>query len=89
MAWPEGILNSVRKKEVIVGLTPRGKEKVDKFDGAGPKFLILAYLQENGASSLSQIGRRLNKDTDTVRIMVRQLISEESVRRVDGEGRVG
>ena len=85
MTFPftRGIPDSVQKKEPVLGLTPMGKQKVEQFDGSGPMFLMLAYLQENGACSVSQVSRGLNMDKDKVKVMGRQLISEGLVRRVD------
>ena len=47
MTFPftRGIPDSVQKKEPVLGLTPMGKQKVEQFDGSGPMFLMLAYLQ--------------------------------------------
>lgn len=71
------------KPEPVLGLTPEGKQRVERFDGSGPMFLVLAYIHENGACSLSALSRGTGMERDKVKVICRRLMAEGLIRTAD------
>lgn len=68
------------------GLTPLGKTKAEEFALSGPKWTVLAVLNENGPSSVSEIATEAHLSPDKVKSILRTLISSGYVQRVSHDG---
>ena len=67
------------------GLTVLGKTKAEEFSLSGPKWEVLAVLNENGPSSVSEIAEEAKTSTDKVKAILKMLLRSGYVRRVSGE----
>ena len=79
-----------RKKATVgvhhsYGLTALGKTKAEEFSLSGPKWEVLAVLNENGPSSVSEIAEESKSSTDKIKAILRMLIRSGYVRRVTDE----
>jgi len=70
---------------VTFGLTPLGKTKAEQFSATGPKFDILAALDEGGPSSVSEIAEETKMSTNKVKTIIKQLVASGYVRKVHSE----
>lgn len=64
------------------GVTALGKQKAEEFALSGPRWEVLAYLAEEGPSSISEIEKQVGMSGDKVKLILRQLISSSYVQRV-------
>lgn len=67
------------------GVTPLGKEKAEKFSLSGPPWKVLAYLAEDGPSSVTEIEKEVGMSTDKTRLILKSLIDNGYVQRVTQE----
>lgn len=74
------------KSELTVALTPLGKQKADAFSGEGPKFDILATLNESGPSSISELAQETGMSPVKVKHVLKELAKAGYVRRVGESG---
>ena len=65
------------------GLTPLGKTKVDELSVDGPPWQVMSYLDENGPSSLSEIGSGVHIGDDKVKSVTNKLIRSGYIRKVE------
>ena len=61
------------------GLTQAGKEKAETFGFEGPKWEVLSYLNDHGASTLNDICEDLHMKTERGKEILNRLISERYV----------
>ena len=66
-------------------LTPLGKEKVEKYEGEGPKFRVLTVLSEEGPSSVAEIAEKSGIGTGKVKHFIEKLTKGGFVRPMRGE----
>lgn len=82
MGWFNRGIPNIIKREIVVGLTPLGKQKVEAFAGEGPKFEILATLDEKGPSTLEEIGHEVHMSPGKLRVVVKHLIRAGYVKKM-------
>jgi len=63
-------------------LTPLGKKKAEEFAATGPLWDVLAYLDENHESTISDIAEGTPHKEDRVKEVLKRLISSGYVKRV-------
>ena len=56
------------------GVTALGKEKAEKFALEGPPWKVLAYIAEDGPSSVLEIVRKTDMNDEKVKTILRGLI---------------
>ena len=84
-------LGSFFKKKTVVGthntygLTQLGKTKAEEFALDGPKWEVLAMLDENGPSTIQEISDETHLSTDKVRRILRDHIKSGYVHRTSQE----
>lgn len=61
------------------GLTQAGKEKAETFGFEGPKWEVLTYLNDNGASTLNDISEGMHLKVERVKEVLNRLIRERYV----------
>jgi DNA-binding MarR family transcriptional regulator len=75
-----------RKKKVskhhTYGLTALGKTKTEEFAVKGPKFEVLATLNENGPSSVTELAEETHFTPGKVKIALRDLMNDGYVQQV-------
>lgn len=64
------------------GLTALGKTKAEEFQLQGVKWQVAAYLDENGASSVSEIAEETKISPEKLKKILKQMIAGGYVRRV-------
>lgn len=64
------------------GLTPLGKTKAEEFSLHGPKWEVLASLNENGPSSVSEISEQVKAGPEKTKSILRGLVKSGYVRKV-------
>ena len=64
------------------GVTTLGKEKAEKFSLSGPPWKVLAYLAEDGPSSVGEIEREVRMSADKVKLILGSLINNGYVQTV-------
>lgn len=79
-----------REKSVVgthhtYGLTALGKTKAEEFAMAGPRWQVLACLDENGPSSVTEISEEVKTNPEKVKALLRALMKSGYVRRVSQE----
>jgi len=67
------------------GLTQLGKTKAEEFSLTGPKWEVLACLNENGPSSVAEISEEVNTTTEKVKAMLKGLIRSGYIRQISVE----
>lgn len=67
-------------------LTALGKTKAEKFGVEGPSWDVLAYLDENGQSTLRDISEGAHLSEEKSRNILKRLISSGYVTSVSTEG---
>ncbi len=70
-------------ENTVLVLTGLGKTKAEKFDLPGAKWRILSILNENGPSTLHDIGEEIGMDGEKVKAICRNLITEGYVKRAE------
>ena len=58
------------------GVTTLGKEKAEKFDLSGPRWKVLAYLSEEGPSSVNEIMKETGLSDEKAMLILRGLIAD-------------
>lgn len=73
------------KKSKLVTLTEIGKDKVENAVGDETKsrYIIMADLDEHGASSIHEIAERKGLEESRVKVICQKLISEQLARTVN------
>ena len=66
-------------------LTPLGKTKAEEFGLNGPSWDVLAYLDENHQSTVSEIGEGTHYKEDRVKSVLKRLIASGYVKCVTTE----
>jgi DNA-binding MarR family transcriptional regulator len=86
------LVDSIRpRRKVRLGmrctyqLTQLGKTKAEEFGLSGPNWEVLAYLDENGASTIKDIAEGTHFSGDRTKEVLKRLISSGYVRRVTTE----
>lgn len=64
------------------GVTTLGKEKAEKFELSGPRWKVLAYLAEDGPSSVSEVEREVGLSNEKVKLILKNLIDNGYVQTV-------
>ena len=72
-------------ERVVIVLTPLGKTKAEKFDLPGRKWQVLATLDEQGASTITEIAEETRMSTGKVKSIVKELIATGYAKKA-GEG---
>ena len=72
----------LNRPEPVVSLTPMGKQQMEAFEGSGPRFQVMAYLFEHGASSVKAIAKGTGMEYHKVKVILRQLLREDLVSRI-------
>lgn len=72
-------------KRFTYGVTPLGKTKAEEFALDGPKWEVLATLNENGPSSVGELASETKMPADKVKRMLGELIKSSYVRRVGAD----
>ncbi len=67
------------------GLTPLGKKKSEQFVATTPQSEVLAYLDENGPSSITEIAGEVKTSPQKIKMILRGLMRSGYVRRVNQE----
>ena len=67
------------------GLTPLGKTKAEQFSMQGPRFDVLAVLDEGGPCSISEIAEETKMSTNKIKQIIKQLVVSNYVRKVGNE----
>lgn len=67
------------------GLTPLGKTKAEELALQGKKGLVAASLNENGASSISEISEDTKISSENVKTLLRILLKNGYARKVSSE----
>lgn len=67
------------------GLTQLGKTKAEEFSLHGPKWEVLAALNENGPSSVSELSDEVKASPEKTKAILRSLVKSGYVRRVSQE----
>ena len=84
-------LNSFFRKKTVVGtngtygLTPLGKTKAEDLTISGAKGQVAAALNENGASSITDIAEETRMSPERVKNTLKILIRNGYVRKVNTE----
>lgn len=73
------------REDLVIGLTNLGKTKAEQFSLQGPKWEVLAMLNEAGPSSISEISDELKMSDKKVKKIVKSLIASGYVKRVSGD----
>ena len=85
------VFDTFRRRKVSLGtrctyaLTPLGKTKAEEFGMNGPSWDVLAYLDENHQSTISDISEGTHYKEERVREILKRLISSGYVKRVATE----
>jgi len=67
------------------GLTALGKTKAEEFSLHGPKWEVLACLDENGPSSVTEIAEEVKSSPEKVKMILKGLIRSGYIRTVSQE----
>jgi DNA-binding IscR family transcriptional regulator len=82
-----GFLGFGNKKATLVTLTELGKQKSEQVEQAtGLRLKVVSYLEENGASSISEISSKIGYPQEQVKEMVNRLYKEQWVTIVKNAG---
>ena len=68
-------------EQVVVTLTPLGKEKAEKFDLPGIKWHVLTILSESGACTIREIADEARINPQKAKAIVKGLIANGYVRK--------
>jgi DNA-binding MarR family transcriptional regulator len=74
------------KTEIVVGLTPLGKEKVTKLSGSEREFMCLLALSEHGPSSVDEVSEYTKLGKSKTRYQLNQLMNNGFVMRMGARG---
>lgn len=83
LPFSRGIPDSVQRVEPMVQLTPLGQNQVARFEGSGDGFRVMAALSEHGACTVTAVARASGIDQHKAKIILRALIRERLVQRVN------
>ena len=64
------------------GVTTLGKTKAEEFSLSGPPWKVLAYLAEDGPSSVNEIERETGMSTEKVTLILKSLLNNGYVQTV-------
>lgn len=64
------------------GVTALGKQKAEDQALSGPSWKVLAYLAEDGPSSMTEVEKEVGMNTDKTRLILRGLINNGYVQSV-------
>lgn len=67
------------------GLTPLGKTKAEEYTLSGVKWQVLAQLNDNGASSISEVATEMKTNPEKLKSIFKGLIRSGYIRRVNAE----
>ncbi len=74
-----------RKLMPHYGLTPLGKIKAEEFHISGPKGEVMAALESNGESTISEIAESARMTPERVKQVLQSLVANGYVRKVATE----
>ncbi len=66
-------------------LTQLGKTKAEEFGLSGPSWDVLAYMDENGASTIKEVAEGCHFSPEKTKEVLKKLIDSGYVRRVTTE----
>lgn len=75
----------VVSSEMVVGLTNLGKQKAEQFSVSGPKFEVMAVLNERGPCTIKELGEETRMDISKIKFIVKALVRSQCVRVQRGE----
>jgi len=67
---------------IQVAITPEGKVEAESYTGSGPKFAVLATLNEHSPQTIRGICRETNLETSKVRAILGELKKKQHVRKI-------
>ena len=62
------------------GVTALGKQKAEEFSLSGPRWQVLAYLSENGPSSVAEVTKECSLSDDKAKLILKGLIQNGYVQ---------
>jgi len=77
--------HDVVSSEMVVGLTSLGKQKAEEFSITGPKFEVMAVLNERGPCTIKELGEETRMGTSKVKFIIKSLVRSQCVRVQRGE----
>lgn len=78
-----GLGGQLLSKEVVMVLTPLGKEKVNAFEEDGPELRVLTTLDERGPCTADEISKATNYGTDKIKTICNALYKKGYIKRAN------
>ena len=64
------------------GVTTLGKQKAEEFALSGPRWKVLAYLAEDGPSSVNEVEREVSMNNEKVKLILKNLLDNGYIQTV-------
>lgn len=68
--------------KIMAAITPEGKQEAENFASSGPKFDVLATLNERSPLSIGQICHETSLDVSRMKHILNELVRDGYVRKV-------